>query len=115
MRDGRGPRLGDPNHPNQAPTLIIDGDQPPSERAGPPLDRWIKFGDWLLRRGLISRADLYQALQRAAALRIRIGDALVAEQMMPRTQVEHEASAFAAFQEQLRESAGARGDGASAR
>jgi hypothetical protein len=69
---------------------------------GPPLDRWIRFGDWLVRRGLISREDLYRALQRAAREQVRIGDALVDGELLPRTQIEQEATAFESFQAGLR-------------
>lgn len=96
-----------------SPTLVIEATRPersdktpPSGayryQAGPPLDRWIRFGDWLVRRGLISRADLYCALQRATSKRVRIGDAIVDGALLPRTQVEHEATAFESFQQSLR-------------
>ena len=108
----RGSRRPDASCPT-APTLVIEATRPersdktpPSGlyryQQGPPLDRWIRFGDWLVRRGLISRADLYSALRRATTEQVRIGDALVDTELLPRAQVEHEASAFQAFQQNLR-------------
>ncbi len=118
----------DPKHPDGSrgglcscptvPTLVIEASRPersdqtpPSGvhrfQQGPPLERWIRFGDWLVRRGLISRADLYSALRRATTAQVRIGDALVEGALLPRAQVEHEASAFQSFQRNLR-SAGER-------
>jgi hypothetical protein len=96
-----------------SPTLVIEATRPersdktpPSGayryQPGPPLDRWIRFGDWLVRRGLISRADLYCALRRATSERVRIGDALVAGALLPRAEVEREANAFQSFQRNLR-------------
>jgi len=118
MTDRKQPRHGLSSCPT-APTLVIESERPErSDRTppsgayryphGPPLDRWIRFGDWLVRRGLISRADLYCALRRATSEQVRIGDALVDGALLPRAQVEQEASAFQAFQANLRTSSGDR-------
>ena len=55
------------------------------------------FGDWLVRRGLISRFSLYAALAEATAADCRVGDALVTLRMLRRRQVEEEARAFNVF------------------
>jgi hypothetical protein len=65
---------------------------------GAPEDQaQIRFGEWLLRRALITRAELFRALEQAKAHRCRVGDALVALGAMGRSQVEEEATAFATF------------------
>jgi hypothetical protein len=67
-----------------------------------PTEHWIRFGDWLVRRGLISRSDLFCALHRVDSGELRLGDALVAEQVIERAAVEQEAQAFSRFQVFLR-------------
>ena len=57
----------------------------------------LRFGEWLLRRGLITRAELFRALEQGKAHRCRVGDALVALGALGRGQVEEEATAFATF------------------
>ena len=57
----------------------------------------IRFGDWLLRRGLITRAELFRALEQAKTHCCRVGDALVALGPLSRSRVEEEATAFLTF------------------
>jgi len=74
---------------------------PTPVRADPTIsdtrDRWIRFGDWLVRRGLISRADLFAALRRGDCCHCRLGDALVEAGLLPRSLIEAEARSFDAF------------------
>jgi hypothetical protein len=51
----------------------------------------IRLGDWLVRRGLISRADLYFALNASFEKQLRLGDALVNGGVLPRSVLEAEA------------------------
>lgn len=51
----------------------------------------IRLGDWLVRRGLISRADLYFALNASFEKQLRLGDALVSGGVLPRSVLEAEA------------------------
>lgn len=57
----------------------------------------LRFGDWLVRRGLIDRSDLLAALICADRQRCRVGDALVALALLDREQIEQEAAAFGTF------------------
>lgn len=57
----------------------------------------IRFGDWLIRRGLITRVDLFHALERAKTVRCRVGDALVQLCRLDRAQVEEEALSYGTF------------------
>ncbi len=64
----------------------------------------LRFGDWLVRRELISRLDLYAALQRLDSLLAtarpgpcRLGDVLVELGLLDRDCVEQEARSFLAF------------------
>jgi hypothetical protein len=58
---------------------------------------YFRFGDWLVRRGLIDRHQLFVALSHASARSTRLGDALVELELVDRCQVEEEAAAFADF------------------
>lgn len=58
---------------------------------------YFRFGDWLVRRGLIDRHQLFIALCRAGARGLRLGDALVDLELVDRGQVEEEARTFADF------------------
>ena len=58
---------------------------------------YFRFGDWLVRRGLIDRHKLFVALCHAAAQGSRLGDALVDLGLVDRGQVEEEAKTFADF------------------
>jgi len=69
-----------------------DGVDDPDDQEEP-----LRFGDWLVRRGLISRIHLFCALSRSRKERCRIGDALVALTLLDRQRIEEEAEAFAAF------------------
>lgn len=53
----------------------------------------ILFGDWLIRRGLIDREQLFAALSLAYVEDCRVGDALVELGVLPRQLVEEEAQA----------------------
>lgn len=59
-----------------------------------PIDR---LGEWLVRRGLISRVELFTALDAAYRHSCRLGDALVWLDVLDRGRVELEASRFARF------------------
>lgn len=59
--------------------------------------RTILFGDWLVRRGLISRAQLFEALNYSYLWGLRIGDALVELQVIDRDRVEEEAQVRSTF------------------
>ena len=80
----------------------------PRRRDPTPTEHWIRFGDWLVRRGLISRSDLFAALHRVDG-GCRLGDALVVESRMERAAVEREAQAFGRFQVFLRSLRGPEG------
>lgn len=53
----------------------------------------ILFGDWLIRRGLIDREQLFEALSLSYKEECRVGDALVELGMLPRQTIEEEAQA----------------------
>lgn len=55
------------------------------------------LGEWLVRRGLISRADLFVALDACYRHDCRVGDALVWLEILDRPAVEAEARRFACF------------------
>jgi hypothetical protein len=57
----------------------------------------IPFGDWLVRRGLINRKQLFNALNLSYRIGFRIGDALVALKVLSRHQVEDEAQRHTVF------------------
>jgi hypothetical protein len=57
----------------------------------------VRFGEWLVRRGLISRADLFVALHVADRHAWRLGDALVWLDTVDRQRVEREARRFDGF------------------
>jgi len=59
-----------------------------------PIDR---LGEWLVRRGLISRAELFTALDASFRHNCRLGDALVWLDVLDRGRVELEAGRFARF------------------
>jgi hypothetical protein len=59
----------------------------------------LRFGDWLVRRGLISHADLFDALHDAFLYAARVGDVLVRRGTLERGQIEEEARAFDIFTE----------------
>lgn len=83
------------------PTLphlgVLPGLEEEEEKAtmehAPPL----RFGDWLVRRGLIDRRQLFVALNASYIDSCRIGDALVSSKVIARPQVENEATAFQSF------------------
>jgi hypothetical protein len=62
-----------------------------------PQEPKIPFGDWLVRRGLIDRGQLFAALNLAYQKRFRIGDALVEQGVLSRPEVEDEASRHTTF------------------
>lgn len=57
----------------------------------------LRFGDWLVRRDLISRVQLYHALHLARSTGCRIGDAVVDLSLLERARVEEEACALDTF------------------
>jgi hypothetical protein len=70
---------------------------PPPSLDPPEPDPNIRFGDWLVRRGLITARDLFDVLHDPFLGSRRIGDVLVARGLMQRHQVEEEARAFRTF------------------
>lgn len=64
---------------------------------GPAEGDWMRFGDWLVRRGLISCDELFSALHDAFICSCRIGDVLVEQGTLDRGSVEQEASSFHSF------------------
>jgi hypothetical protein len=59
-------------------------------------DDTVRLGEWLVRRNLISRSELFDALDHCYRRRCRIGDALVALGLLARARVESEARFFCA-------------------
>jgi hypothetical protein len=59
----------------------------------------LRFGDWLVRRGLINRVELFVALNTvyAGSEPLRLGDALVRGRVLPRAVVESEATQHRSF------------------
>ena len=57
----------------------------------------IPLGDWLVRRGVISRVELFKALNHSYLRRCRIGDAIVDSGLASRERVEEEAKSHSAF------------------
>jgi hypothetical protein len=80
------------DHTPRCAAPSTDGGDDQEDQDGP-----LRFGDWLVRRGLISRIHLFCALSRSRKERCRIGDALVALALLDRPRVEEEAAAFVAF------------------
>jgi hypothetical protein len=64
---------------------------------GPAEGEWMRFGDWLVRRGLISSGELFLALHDAFICSCRLGDVLVERGTLDRGSVEQEASSFHSF------------------
>jgi hypothetical protein len=84
--DGAGPRR------DETPLCVVYPRGVPLE----PPSR-IRFGDWLVRRRLITSADLFTALHDAFLCSCRVGDVLVMRGVMQRNQVEEEARAYESF------------------
>lgn len=57
----------------------------------------LRFGDWLVRRGLIDRGQLFAALNLSFMMGFRVGDALVEMRVLTRSLIEEEASAHRIF------------------
>ena len=57
----------------------------------------LRFGDWLVRRGLINRSMLFQALSEAYKNRCRVGTALVSLGYADREVIEEEARSHSTF------------------
>jgi hypothetical protein len=53
-----------------------------------------RFGEWLVRRGVIDRVELFTALDASFRHRCRLGDALVWLELVDRGRLELEASRF---------------------
>jgi hypothetical protein len=60
---------------------------------------YLRFGDWLVRRGLINRVELFVALNTVygGSEMLRLGDALVRSGVLPRAVVESEATQHRSF------------------
>jgi hypothetical protein len=69
-------------------TDLVAGDDP---------EPTIPFGDWLVRRGLIDRGQLFTALNLSYKKGFRVGDALVVMDALPRIMVEQEAQQHQIF------------------
>lgn len=82
-----------PPHDDETPTCVVTAEL----MAPRALDDRLRFGDWLVRRGLIQRTDLFAALTCSRTNGFRLGDALVALALLERAQVEEEAQAFSTF------------------
>jgi hypothetical protein len=70
---------------------------PPEGFTPPASNESLRFGAWLIRRGLIDRRLLFTALARSRVGGCRIGDALVQLGILDRARVEEEATAFCTF------------------
>jgi hypothetical protein len=57
----------------------------------------LRFGDWLVRRGLIDRGQLFAALNLSFMMGFRVGDALVEMRVLTRSLIEEEARAHSTF------------------
>lgn len=57
-------------------------------------DPAVRLGEWLVRRELINRRDLYEALDLSYQREMRLGDALVSLGVLQRLRVESEAQAL---------------------
>ncbi|MBW2536988.1 MAG: hypothetical protein JRI55_36215 [Deltaproteobacteria bacterium] len=60
-------------------------------------DPTMPFGDWLVRRGLINRGQLFSALNLSFCNGFRVGDALVVMRALTRNEVEEEARRHRSF------------------
>ena len=60
-------------------------------------DPTIPFGDWLVRRGMINRGQLFSALNLSFCRGYRLGDALVVMRALTRIEVEEEACRHRTF------------------
>jgi hypothetical protein len=56
-----------------------------------------RLGEWLVRRGLITRAELFAALDAAFRYNCRLGDTLVWMELLPRQRVEEEMGRFSVY------------------
>jgi hypothetical protein len=64
-----------------------------------------RLGEWLVRRGVIDRCELFTALDASFRHRCRLGDALVWLELVERGRLEAEASRFARYRERDHSSA----------
>ena len=62
-----------------------------------PRGRIERLGEWLVRRGLLGRVELFLALDASYRHGCRIGDAVVWLDYLTRTRVEREAASFERF------------------
>jgi hypothetical protein len=76
--------------PDVTPAYVFS----PSELEPRLREQQASFGDWLVRRGLVSRTQLFVALSRSRTSCCRVGDALVELKYLARKKVEAEARAF---------------------
>jgi hypothetical protein len=85
------------------PRSLPQGDETPSFVLLQFPDRQVaaedpfRFGEWLVRRELITREDLFNGLSLARHRGYRLGDALVNLGLLWRSTVEREALSFATF------------------
>lgn len=88
-----------PQRDDPTPLFIIrpDGRSPFPEFLEFEERSGLRFGDWLVRRDLISRVQLYHALHLARSTGCRIGDAVVDLSLLERARVEEEACALDTF------------------
>ncbi len=88
--------------PSQPPLLRVETTSQPrmdetpsftysSYRTNPRTESPLRFGEWLVRRELISPWGLFRALSHARSAGLRIGDAIVEQRLLERDQIELEA------------------------
>jgi hypothetical protein len=78
-------------------TEKLDSEHLPQLLEGEGGEPTMPFGDWLVRRGLIDRGQLFFALNLAFRVGFRVGDALVCMNALPRLQIEEEAQRHVTF------------------
>jgi hypothetical protein len=71
--------------------------QPPTVAYPLPEGAIEQLGEWLVRRGLIDRAELFMALDASFRHGCRLGDALIWLELLDRNRLEAEARRFHAF------------------
>jgi hypothetical protein len=80
-------------HGDETPSFVMVGLLEHQLAAEDPF----RFGEWLVRRELITRTDLFNGLELARRRGFRLGDALVDLGLLWRSTVEREALSFATF------------------
>jgi hypothetical protein len=86
--------------------IFTDTSQLMKKEEDEPFTDSLRFGEWLVRRGLISSKDLFAALHDSYQYALRIGDALVDLEVLDRKTIEQEARAHDDFMAFLAKSEG---------